>query len=228
MKSSIYANGSKFILLLLCGCGGGGASTPMNVAPTANAGPAQNLDAGTTVTLDGTASSDANSDPISYSWVLTAKPSTSAAVLASSTTVHPTFKADVAGTYTASLTVSDGKSSSATAATVSITVAVPVAAFTQPFSLPDGCQGTHRLFVVDGHLVYGEDRSSVCPDVGYGAALYESTPGNFLCSRGNGSVICIGHEDYRAMFTSMMANSDKADLGLGTGHTVQQVYPTTK
>ena len=91
-----------------------------NAAPVANAGVAQNVVAGSTVTLDGSASSDANSDPLTYAWTLTSKPAGSAAALSSSTSVKPTFTADVAGTYVGTLTVSDVKVNS-TAATITIT-----------------------------------------------------------------------------------------------------------
>ena len=94
-----------------------------NVAPVANAGVAQNVVAGSAVTLDGSASSDANSDPLTYAWTLTSKPSGSTAVLSSTTSVKPTFTANLAGTYVASLTVNDGKVNSTTV-TVSITAAV--------------------------------------------------------------------------------------------------------
>jgi len=94
-----------------------------NTAPVANAGVAQNVVAGSAVTLDGSTSSDANSDPLTYAWTLTSKPAGSTAALSSATSAKPTFKADAAGTYVASLTVNDGKVNS-TAVTVSITAAV--------------------------------------------------------------------------------------------------------
>lgn len=115
-------------VLLLAACGGGGGTstptptpTPTNTAPVANAGVAQNVGIGSLVTLDGSASSDANGDALSYAWSLSSKPAGSGAALLSGTTPRSTFVADVAGTYTASLTVSDGKLNSA-AATVSVVV----------------------------------------------------------------------------------------------------------
>ena len=83
-----------------------------NVAPVANAGPNQYVSVGVTVNLNGSASSDANGDPLTYSWILISKPTGSTATLASSTTVSPTFTADVVGTYMVGLIVNDGKAES--------------------------------------------------------------------------------------------------------------------
>jgi hypothetical protein len=86
--------------------------TPANIAPVANAGSNQSVTAGTSVTLNGSFSSDANGDVLTYSWSFTSKPSGSSATLSGATSVSPTFKADLAGTYVIRLTVNDGKVSS--------------------------------------------------------------------------------------------------------------------
>ncbi len=103
--------------------------TTVNVAPVANAGPDQGGKAlGSLVTLNGSASSDADGDPLTYSWSLTAKPAGSAAVLANPTSVTPTFTVDLAGTYTAQLIVNDGTVSSApNTVNISTVNAAPVA-----------------------------------------------------------------------------------------------------
>lgn len=87
-------------------------ATTANAAPVANAGSNQNVTIGSTVTLDGTASSDANNDSLTYKWTLQSKPSNSSATLSSLTSAKPTFKADLAGTYVATLVVNDGKANS--------------------------------------------------------------------------------------------------------------------
>jgi len=81
-----------------------------NSAPVANAGAKQFVvfGASSTVTLDGTYSTDADNDQLTYKWSLQ-KPPTSAAVLSSLTSSRPTFNADVAGDYVAQLIVNDGK-----------------------------------------------------------------------------------------------------------------------
>jgi hypothetical protein len=93
------------------------------VAPLANAGTAQNVVTGTTVTLNGSGSTDANGDALTYTWSLTSRPTGSTAALTGATTVNPTFVADVAGSYVFSLTVRDGSLNS-TPATVTVTAAV--------------------------------------------------------------------------------------------------------
>lgn len=103
--------------LALAACGGGGSSGP---PPSADAGAAQTVLAGAAVALDGTASSDPGGGALSYAWSLTAKPTGSAATLERPTAANPGFVADIAGTYTASLTVSVGSRVSA-ASMVTIT-----------------------------------------------------------------------------------------------------------
>ena len=115
-------------------------ATTANAAPVANAGNNQNVTIGSTVTLDGTASSDANNDSLTYKWALQSKPINSSAAISSLTSAKPTFKADLAGTYVAILVVSDGKASSEIAV-VSVLASVANSA-------PVAKAGTHQNVVV--------------------------------------------------------------------------------
>jgi hypothetical protein len=100
-----------------------------NISPVANAGPDQRVVIGTVVTLDGTGSSDINGDFITYLWSLPTRPGGSIAFLSGATTATPTFTADLAGTYVASLVVNDGKADSAadTVTVTAVTNALPIA-----------------------------------------------------------------------------------------------------
>ncbi|MCU1238636.1 MAG: Ig family protein, partial [Candidatus Solibacter sp.] len=94
--------------------------TTTNTAPVADAGLPQFVPVASNVSLTGAGSSDADGDPLTYTWSLTARPPGSNATLSSTTAVSPTFFADLAGTYVVQLIVSDGFSSSSPA-TVTVT-----------------------------------------------------------------------------------------------------------
>jgi YD repeat-containing protein len=72
------------------------------------------------IILDGSGSSDANGDQLTFAWAFVSVPAGSAATLANPTSVHPTFTADVAGSYIVRLVVNDGQVGS-TPDTVTIT-----------------------------------------------------------------------------------------------------------
>ena len=133
MKTTMRLSFVALLTSLLVACGGGGGcsatlgllpgagcnnSSP-NAVPVANAGVTQNVITGSLVTLDGSASRDANNESLTYLWQFISVPSGSLAALSSASSVKPTFTADVAGTYTLSLLVNDGKANSL-AATVNV------------------------------------------------------------------------------------------------------------
>lgn len=101
--------------------------TPVNHLPVANAGSDQTQLVGSTIVLDGTASSDPDGDTLTFSWVLSSKPQGSTATLSSATTATPTFVLDTPGNYTIHLTVSDGFLSSTDTVIISTVNSAPVA-----------------------------------------------------------------------------------------------------
>lgn len=81
---------------------------PDNAAPIADAGPDSEVTVGSTVTLSGAGSSDADGDGLTFNWNFVSTPAGSGAELASRFTVAPSFVADVAGSYVVGVLVSDG------------------------------------------------------------------------------------------------------------------------
>jgi hypothetical protein len=90
----------------------------VNLVPVAEAGSDKTVQAGSTVTLNGSQSSDPDGDAISYIWSQVSGTSVS---LNAPNTATPTFVASKAGTYVFSLKVYDGKDTSP-ADTVTVTV----------------------------------------------------------------------------------------------------------
>ena len=119
-------------LALACGlasCGGGGGAAglptaPANQAPVANAVAPQSVPVSATVRLDGSASSDADNDPLAYAWVLLSSPIGSRTGLTSPANVTAAFVPDLPGLYRIGLTVNDGHASSPLAS-VDITALTP-------------------------------------------------------------------------------------------------------
>ena len=149
-----------------------------NVAPVANAGVAQNVVAGSIVALDGSASSDANSNPLTYAWALTSRPAGSSAALSSAISAKPAFTADVAGTYVASLTVNDGKVNSA-AATVSITAIVANGGDGSVSTLSFPLLAAYRKLLKDGESMSFTLSGGTCTGTGTWTETPANTPATF-------------------------------------------------
>lgn len=92
-----------------------------NQEPVADAGSDQIRSHGSLVRLNGSGSTDADGDLLSYQWEWLQKPESSTAQLNSSTEANPDFTADQEGIYILGLTVAD-KYSSSTMQTVEVTV----------------------------------------------------------------------------------------------------------
>lgn len=88
-----------------------------NTPPIAHAGPDLTAQQGTTLNLDGSASSDANGDPLTYTWSQTSGP---VVTLKDAQTQSPSFYAAIAGVYTFQLTLSDGKDIDTDSVTITV------------------------------------------------------------------------------------------------------------
>ncbi|MBF0262116.1 MAG: hypothetical protein HQL97_09820 [Magnetococcales bacterium] len=144
-----------------------------NNAPVANAGSAQTVAVGATVTLDGSGSTDAdntqatpNVDTLTYAWTQTS-PTTPVVTLSDAAAQKPTFTPTASGTYTFRLVVNDGTQNSTNTATVTITVHnKPVAsvASSQIFVAPGGAVtldgSTSTVGATGGTLTYAWTQTS--------------------------------------------------------------------
>lgn len=86
--------------------------TVPNLPPIAEAGPTQFVKVGELVTLDGTGSSDPESDPLTYSWSISEEPAGSSISLSDPAASQPTFTPTHTGNYVFGLIVNDGTSNS--------------------------------------------------------------------------------------------------------------------
>jgi hypothetical protein len=88
----------------------------------------------------------------------------------------------------------------------------------------------NRLFMVDKSMVFW-DRAGNCADNGYSRTLYGATPQALLCSVADsiaGPQSTCPDEKSRALLNIILANLDKADLGLGGGHQVEALVIPAK
>lgn len=93
----------------IVGCGKSDNNDVANIPPVANAGPDQSVVTGSLVTLDGSASNDADSRTITYTWNFVSVPTGSTLTqLTGATTVSPSFLPDVDGDYVIQLIVNNG------------------------------------------------------------------------------------------------------------------------
>ena len=100
----------------------------LNSRPVADAGVDQTASQ-SLVLLDGSASSDADNNPLGYQWSLLSKPANSQASLDNPVIIQPSFIADYPGFYVSQLIVNDGHLDSAPD---TVTVEVPSTLFNHP------------------------------------------------------------------------------------------------
>jgi hypothetical protein len=162
-------------VIMLAACGGGSnsdsgstnqppnipetPSVPTNQSPIAVAGSPQSVNLGSVVTLNGSQSSDADKDQLTYQWTIKQKPNNSLVKLSNEKAVSPTFKPDQAGQYIVELTVNDGKvNSSASRVKIDVIAVnhVPIAVAGNPQNVTLG-----ELVTLDGAQSTDEDKDQL-------------------------------------------------------------------
>ena len=189
------------------------ATAPTNIAPVANAGSNQSVTAGASVTLNGSSSSDANGDALTYSWSFISKPSGSSASLSGATSVSPSFTADVAGSYVIGLTVNDGKvSSSQSSVTVTATSLnrAPVANAGGGLSVNVG-----TTILLNGTGSYDPDGDPIA----YSWAFYSKPAGS--------TAVLLSNTTSRPSFTPDIAGTYIVALAVSDGKLISQISSVT-
>lgn len=131
-----------------------GMVTPNN-APVAEAGDDKTIPLGLTVSLDGSASSDADGDRLTYLWSVVSAPADSMAALITPMSVSATIKPDKAGVYVFGLVVNDGKEASA-----QDTITLTVLPETMTNSRPVADAGADRIVNVGDEVTLDGSASS--------------------------------------------------------------------
>ena len=83
----------------------------------------------------------------------------------------------------------------------------------------------NHLFLIDGRLVFW-DRRGQCADASYAQVLFGLTVDDVLCRSQDsiaGPMKDCRDERYRSMFETVIANTERADLGLGPEHRVHPI-----
>jgi cytochrome c peroxidase len=184
LRKSKILTVSGLLLLALSACNSESSNEntveiTANNPPVANAGIDQSVTNETTVTLNGSASSDLDGDTLSYSWQFASRPTGSSASLLSAQSSTPEFVGDTQGAYTLSLTVNDGTVTSiADQVTITAnpvihlapiansndsniaTVNIEILALSETTTLIDGSVVTTRELVSLGDLLYNDTNLS--------------------------------------------------------------------
>ena len=91
-----------------------------NRQPVANTGTDKTTGMGSSILLDGSNSTDADGDPLTYQWQFISRPPSSEAIFNNANTINPRFYAALPGDYVIQLVVNDGQADSV-AATITVT-----------------------------------------------------------------------------------------------------------
>ena len=188
--------------------------------PTADAGEDQAIRAGDTVFLDGSASFDDNTASVNlgYQWTLDTAPAGSTATLIGSMTATPSFTADLSGTYTVTLVVTDAANQ--TSAPDSVVVS-------SDNLTPTAVAGPDQLAIV-GNTVLLDGSGSSDPEndpLGYSWAITGSPAGSTATLSGSDSATPTLVPDVEGLYDIRLVVSDLLGPGAPDTVTINAVVP---
>lgn len=173
----------------------------LNTRPVAAAGLDRTVTVGEVVVVDGSGSSDADGDPLSYAWALVATPAGSGSVLQTPTAAVSSFVADRPGDYVLQLVVHDGQIDSAADTLVVSTVN----------STPIADAGPDQTDVAPGAAVVLDGSGSSDPDgqpLHYAWALLSRPPASSATLTGADSVAPSFMPDVAGTYVAQLVVND--------------------
>jgi hypothetical protein len=174
LKVELRSTPGSFITLKIVG-------NQQNSPPVANAGPDQTVFKGTTVTMDGSASRDADGDLLTFYWSFTALPPGSTATLSDAAAMQPTFVPDLPGLYVVQLIVNDGTMDSSPD-TASIAADIRMTNVPDVAGLP---QASAESAIVAANLIVGPVTSANSATVPSGIVISQDPPAGSSVAEGS-------------------------------------------
>jgi hypothetical protein len=198
----------------------------VNMPPVADAGRDAHTLSRDWIRLDGSGSSDADDDPLTYSWSILSAPEGSEATLTGADTSHPELVPDSSGLWEFLLTVSDGLAGAQDTVRVAVVEDPPVFACAgeDVSALPStgalGLDSTSDVAPACGPYVFLGNRTERrvdLRDVGTGALLgsfgVRATPGRMLLHRPT-SMLYVAHPDAPRLTKVNVATGEVREIPL--------------
>ena len=177
------------------------------------------VETGQQTSIDGSKSSDPDGDKLTYAWTIKNKPASSTAVLTNIQGAIAGFTADIAGTYSLSLTISDGIWPSVSQEVTILATPPPVRVINGSWTAADGTSGgtdytpRNKFYSVD--VATNNQPVSLTltsPDINVGVALYDPL-GNRVGNRGTGRLVVLDNTVNAGTYSVMIYTSQRYDIG---------------
>ncbi len=177
------------------------------------------VETGQQTSIDASKSSDPDGDKLTYTWAINTKPTGSTAVLTTPQTATAGFTADITGTYSLSLTISDGIWP-AVSQEVSVTATAPTVrtingSWTAAGGTSGGTDYTPRNKFYSFDVATNNQPVSLTltsPDVNVGVSLYDPL-GSRLVTRGTGRSVVLDQTVNAGTYSVMVNTVQRYDVG---------------